>query len=334
MLAEHERSKRRKRLESIAGDIPVTELRVAFNPAAVSRRLYSVDPAAHTRRASGAGREFRTRRSRIVLGLLARLPRSLSRPGGGRVVVLAYHAITDLSGEGVLAEYGVPPERFAAQVDALRRGGWSFVDLERVRTGLTGGGELPRRAILLTFDDGYADLLSEGAPLLSGRGVPAVAFAITERIGGNNDWDGPRRDNPQPLLDEEGLRSLAGAGVAIGSHGATHRRLTELDPAELEAEVKGSKAHLGSIGLADPVAFSYPYGAWSPEVAAAVKDAGYELAFTVRPGAADRSESPYALPRVEVFAADGPRAVRLQARSAAWPAWLRRPLLRLLGTKP
>jgi glycosyltransferase involved in cell wall biosynthesis/peptidoglycan/xylan/chitin deacetylase (PgdA/CDA1 family) len=436
--------KRRKRLESIAGEVPVTELntgqmsvsravferlggfdssftreglyggedqdfgyrvgreglRVVFNPAAVSRQFYAVDPAAYTRRTEeagraarqlqakhpeltqdlGAGREFTTRRSRIVFGLLGRLPKGLSWPlralaahrvrtgkldfhtyrlffglqtmefqrgyrrggragggravGGGRVVVLAYHAVADLAGEGVLSEYGVPPERFAAQLDGLRRAGWSFVDLDRVRAGLSGDGELPKRAILLTFDDGYADLLSEGAPLLTSRGVPAVAFAITERIGGNNDWDGPRRANPLPLLDEEGLRSLAGAGVTIGSHGATHRRLTELDPAELEAEVAGSKAHLRSIGLAEPVAFSYPYGVWSPEVAAAVKDAGYELAFTVRPGAANAAESPYALPRVEVFAADSPRAIRVKARTAAWPAWLRRRLLRLLGTKP
>jgi glycosyltransferase involved in cell wall biosynthesis/peptidoglycan/xylan/chitin deacetylase (PgdA/CDA1 family) len=431
--------KRRQRLESIAGDVPVTELntgqmsvshavferlggfdvsftreglyggedqdfgyrvgkeglRVVFNPAAVSRQHYTVDPAAYTRRTLeagraarelkdkhpeltqdlGAGREFRTRRSRYGFGLLGRLPRPLSWPlralaahrvragkldfhtyrlffglqtmefqrgfrrrrrasGSGRVVVLAYHAIADLAGEGVLAEYGVPPERFAAQLDALRRGGWSFVDLDRLRAGLRGEAELPRRAVLLTFDDGYADLLSEGVSLLSERGVPTVAFAIADRIGASNDWDRPRQGNPLALLDEEGLRSLAGAGVTIGSHGATHRRLTELDPAELGAEVEGSKARLRSLGLPDPVAFSYPYGVWDPRVAAAVKNAGYELAFTVRPGAADRAESPYALPRVEVFAADGPRAVRVKARTATWPAWLRRRLLRLLGTKP
>jgi glycosyltransferase involved in cell wall biosynthesis/peptidoglycan/xylan/chitin deacetylase (PgdA/CDA1 family) len=368
-------------------------LRLVFNPSAISRQFYAVDPAAYTRRTWEAGRSARqlrskhpeltqdlhaglvytSRRSRIFFGLLGRLPRACSWPlrtfaanrvragkldfhtyrlffglqtmefqrgyhgrwstaGGGRVVVLGYHAIADLAGEGVLCEYGVPPERFGAQLDALRRAGWSFVDLERLRAGLRGESDLPKQAILLTFDDGYESVLTQGAPLLTSRGVPAVLFALTDKIGGNNDWDGSRR--ALPLLDEEGLRALAGAGVAIQSHGATHRRLTELDPAELEGELRGSKERLRSIGLAEPVAFAYPYGVCSPKVAAAVKGAGYELAFTVRPGAADDSEDPYALPRVEVLAADGPRTVRIKTCTANWPGWLRRRLLRLLGTRP
>lgn len=253
---------------------------------------------------------------------------------GGGVVVLGYHAIADLTGEGVTSEYGVPPERFAAQLDGLRRAGWSFIDLDSLRAGLRGGSELPKRAVLLTFDDGYENVLTEGAPLLSERGIPAVLFALAGKIGGVNDWDDPGRNGPRTLLDEEGLRSLAETGVAIGSHGATHRRLTELDSAELEAELLGSKERLRSIGLEEPIALAYPYGVWSPEVAAAVKDAGYELAFTVDPGVVGRAENPYALPRVEVLAADGPRTVRVKARTATWPGWLRRRLLRLLGTRP
>jgi glycosyltransferase involved in cell wall biosynthesis/peptidoglycan/xylan/chitin deacetylase (PgdA/CDA1 family) len=253
---------------------------------------------------------------------------------GGRVVVLGYHAIADLSGEGMLAEYGVPPDQFAAQLDALRQAGWSFIDLDRLRAALRGDSELPRRALMLTFDDGYENVLTEGSPLLTSRGVPAVVFALAERIGGDNDWDGPRRADSLPLLDEEGLRSLAAAGVAIESHGGTHRRLTELDSAELEAELVGSRQRLRSIGLEEPVAFAYPYGVWDPRVAAAVRDAGYEVAFTVSPGAVDRTENPYALPRVEVLAADAPRTVRIKARTATWPAWLRGGLLRMLGTRP
>ena len=370
-------------------------LRLVFNPAAITRQFYAVDPAHYTRRTGESGRAhrrlrskhpeltqdlhaglvYRTRRSRIFFGLLGRLPKSFSWPlrafaahrvrtgkldfhtyrlfyglqtmefqrgfrqahstaAGGRVVVLGYHAIADLAGAGVLSEYGVPPKLFAAQLDALRSAGWSFIDLDRLRAGLRGESELPKRAILLTFDDGYENVLTEGVPLLTARGITAVVFALTDKIDGSNDWDPPGRHGPLPLLDEEGLRSLGEAGVSVQSHGASHRRLTELDSAEREAELRGSRERLGSIGLAAPVAFAYPYGVWSPEVAAAVKDAGYELAFTVNPGAAGRTENPYALPRVEVLAADGPRTVRIKARTANWPGWLRRRLLRLLGTRP
>jgi glycosyltransferase involved in cell wall biosynthesis/peptidoglycan/xylan/chitin deacetylase (PgdA/CDA1 family) len=320
-----------------------------------------------------AGLVYTSRRSRIFFGLLGRLPRSFSWPlrafaahrvragkldfhtyrlfyglqtmefhrgyrqrrgakPGGRAVVLGYHAIADLAGEGVLSEYGVPPGRFGAQLDALQRAGWTFIELDRLRAGLRGEGELPQRSILLTFDDGYESVLSEAVPLLASRGIPAVVFVLTDKIGGRNDWDAPRR--PLPLLDGEGLRSLAAAGVAIGSHGATHRRLTKLDAAELEKELSGSRKRLGEIGLPAPIALAYPFGVWSPEVATAAKDAGYELAFTVQPGVAGQSENPYALPRVEILAADGPRTVRFKARTATWPGWLRRRLLRVLGTRP
>jgi peptidoglycan/xylan/chitin deacetylase (PgdA/CDA1 family) len=256
------------------------------------------------------------------------------RGGSHDVVVLAYHAVADLSDDALLSEYGVPPDRLAAQLDALRAHRWQFVDLDAVRAALRGERSLPNRSVLVTFDDGYADLLSDGCPILTAREVPAVAFAITNRIGGDNDWDGPRRARPLALLDEGGLRRLVEAGLTVGSHGATHTRLTELTPDQLEAELLGSAERLQAIGLDRPFAFSYPYGVWSPDVAESVRDAGYELAFTVDPGVARRGESRYALPRVEVFAADGPRTLRVKMRTAGWPRWIRRRLLRLLGAKP
>jgi peptidoglycan/xylan/chitin deacetylase (PgdA/CDA1 family) len=248
------------------------------------------------------------------------------------MIVLAYHAIADLSSDERLSEFAVPPGRFATQIDGLLERGWKFVGLEEIRVMLRRGRALPKSSVLLTFDDGYRDLLTEAFPILAARDLPAVVFAITDRIGGTNEWGEAGRARPQPLLDEEGLRRLAAAGIAVGSHGATHRRLTELDAGDLDAEIEGSAERLQSIGLPKPVAFSYPYGAWNPEVAAAVRSAGYELAFTVSPGVAERARSAYALPRLEVFAADRASILHLKARTAAWPSWLRAPVLRAIGT--
>jgi peptidoglycan/xylan/chitin deacetylase (PgdA/CDA1 family) len=161
-----------------------------------------------------------------------------------------------------------------------------------------------------------------------------VLFALAGKIDGENDWDEPGPNGPLPLLDGDGLRSLAASGVTVQSHGSSHRRLTELDEGELEEELRGSRQRLRSLGLDEPIALAYPFGVWSPETATAARAAGYELAFTVTPGVVGRGENPYALPRVEVLAADGPRRVRIKARTASWPGWLRRRLLRLLGTRP
>ncbi len=311
-------------------------LRIVFNPNAVSRQYYAVDPADFTRRTREAARsneelaakhpelveeltaglEFTTRRSRLLFGTLAKLPAPLSRPlralaahlvrsgrldfntyrlffgvqtmeyhrgvrqarrrlRKGRGIVLAYHSISDLGGDTLLAAYGVPPARFAAQLDSLARGGARFIGQEELLEALDDDRPLPARTVLITFDDCYADLLTEAAPLLAERGIPAVAFAVTGMIGGTNEWDHEGGGGHLALLDADGLRALAGGNVAIGSHGATHRRLTDLGADEMRLELQGSAAELSALGLPRPRTFSYPYGVCTPETAAAVRDAGY-----------------------------------------------------------
>lgn len=249
----------------------------------------------------------------------------------GEAVVLAYHAISDLSGDPVLEEYGVTPRRFAQQLDVLARHGRPFVTLQAVLQALDGEALLPKGAVLVTFDDAYSDLVTAACPILADRGIPGVAFAVTGQIGGTNEWDRPLGARVLGLLDEEGLHRIAAQDIVIGSHGVTHRRLVGLDPPELDRELRDSAARLSSMGLPDPAVLSYPYGAWSPEVAVAAQKAGYAAAFTISPGVVRRSENRYALPRIEVHAKDSPFVLRLKLATAAWPEPWRRRLLRLVG---
>jgi peptidoglycan/xylan/chitin deacetylase (PgdA/CDA1 family) len=246
--------------------------------------------------------------------------------------ILAYHAVADLAADPVLAEYGVPPALFAAQLDDLTRHGWEFVDLDAVLAALGDGAALPRRALLLTFDDAYTDLLEVACPLLQARGIPAVVFAVAGRVGGGNTWDQAKGAAPLSLLDAEGLRAVAALGVEVGSHTATHRSLPSLEEAELSAELAGSAATLEGLGLARPRAFSYPYGAAADAVVAAVREAGYEVAFTTawgEPRGADR----HLLPRTEVHASDTPRKLRLKLAAAGWPRLVRDGFLTVAGVR-
>jgi glycosyltransferase involved in cell wall biosynthesis/peptidoglycan/xylan/chitin deacetylase (PgdA/CDA1 family) len=250
----------------------------------------------------------------------------------GEAVVLAYHAIADLRDDAVLGEFGVPAARFAEQLDALARDGWAFVDLDAVLRALDGGGHLPPRAVLVTFDDAYTDLLSAACPRLAERGIPAVAFAVAGRMGGTNTWASSGA-GVLDLLDADGLRAVAERGVEIGSHGASHRPLPSVPPDELEDELEGSAAQLEAIGVPRPRAFAYPHGEGSPELAAVVRDAGYAAAFTVDAGFVQRGADRYALPRIEVLASDTPRKLRLKIATARWPERSRRRVLRRLRVR-
>jgi peptidoglycan/xylan/chitin deacetylase (PgdA/CDA1 family) len=232
--------------------------------------------------------------------------------------VLTYHALEDLSGDPVLRPYGVSPQRLAIQLGQLRRWGWTFIDLDRLLDALAGRRRLPRRAALVTFDDGYEDL-RRGMAVLQEAGIPAVVFAVSGRVGQTNEWDRPLGVTELPLLDAASLRKLAAGGVEIGSHGATHRRLVALGEADLDEELNGSATALQALGLPRPRALSYPHGAHDEHVIAAAREAGYSVAFTVTPGAVRRHSPHWALPRVEVSHRDTPLRLALKLVAATWP---------------
>lgn len=223
----------------------------------------------------------------------------------------------------MLAEYGVPGPLFAAQLSALANAGWEFVDLDAVLAALAGGRELPPRSLLISFDDAYADLLEVACPILADHGAPGLVFVVADQIGGSNAWDDQRGAVALDLLDAEGLRQVAAAGVEVGSHTASHCALPKTPAERLDAELVGSADTIEAAGVPRPRAFSYPYGELTPAIAAAVRGAGYEVAFTIEWGAVSAGVDPYLVPRVEVHASDTPEKLGLKLRSASWPGRLR-----------
>ena len=98
-------------------------------------------------------------------------------------------------------------------------------------------------------------------------------------------------------MDWRQLTSLADQGQEIGSHGAAHEALPQLDDVSLEAEVAGSRRTLES-GLNRPVrSFCYPNGDVDGRVAGAVKAAGYHCAVTIEPGSNSLGQDVYCLKR-------------------------------------
>ena len=103
------------------------------------------------------------------------------------------------------------------------------------------------------------------------------------------------------VLGWDELRRLAGEGLALASHTRTHPLLPRLDPAELEAEIAGSRTDLARETGQDIPAFAYPSGAASPASVRAVQAAGFTVAFTTARGINDlRSANWLLLRRVNV----------------------------------
>jgi peptidoglycan/xylan/chitin deacetylase (PgdA/CDA1 family) len=115
-----------------------------------------------------------------MLRRLRRLKRSARRLlERDRPVILCYHRVATVPCDPwALA---VHPDRFAEQIEALVQER-SVVPLSWLAEELSQG-RAPKRIAAVTFDDGYADVLSEGCPILEHFGCPATAFLTTGAIG-------------------------------------------------------------------------------------------------------------------------------------------------------
>lgn len=106
---------------------------------------------------------------------------------GGSVVVLAYHRVADLQADP--QALAVSPEHFEAQARMLAER-YRVISLAEVADGLARR-RLPRRAVAITFDDGYADNLYVAAPVLREHTLPATIFVSSGYTTGTREfwWD-------------------------------------------------------------------------------------------------------------------------------------------------
>ena len=211
--------------------------------------------------------------------------RTFGRPPGGAsdgVLVLFYHRVR-------AAERG----RFERQLRLLRGYG-DLVGLTDA-LGLLAEGRTGGRFICLTFDDGHQDAFDNAVPVLAGQGAPAAFFVVPGWI-----------DDARPgIVDWAQCRQAAAAGIEVGSHTMTHRRLADLDAPEAEAEIAASRARI-EAELGQPCRhFACPWGqpgvdyrpAREPALA---REVGYRSFLTTIPRRAMAGTDPWAVPRVRM----------------------------------
>jgi peptidoglycan/xylan/chitin deacetylase (PgdA/CDA1 family) len=222
----------------------------------------------------------------------------VARLGLGDIpLILMYHSVDDIRYDPNMVS--VTPAQFAAQLGWLKRRGLRGVSIGTLVAAMRAGRD--RGLVGITFDDGYASVLRNALPELLRHEFGATVFVVADRVGGTNDWDA---GTPWPLLSAPQIGELAAAGLEIGSHGATHSRLTRLSAGRLEAEVGGSRETLQGLSDAEVRGLAYPYGDMNAATRQAVRDAGYDYACAVR--APRDSLGLTALPRVYVGQRDGP----------------------------
>lgn len=244
-----------------------------------------------------------------------------------KLPVLLYHSVGPALG-GTHPELTVPPKRFERQMLWLANRGFRGIRPSDWFEWCRERRSLPAKPILITFDDGYADICEYALPVLRQHGFAAAVYIVTGEIGGTNSWDLHKTAARHDLMTADEIRIWAADGIEFGVHGRTHAKLTALSQAALDFEVHQGADELASLLGSRPISFAYPYGDANDLVRKCVCGV-FDAAFSTEEGLNDLQTDPYALKRTMVLPTDSmlnfASRVRFgQSLRALVKGWMRR----------
>jgi len=223
--------------------------------------------------------------------------------GGRALRVLMYHKVNDIPDNPTT----VPVSVFDEQLAQVRELGYEVVDLDAVIDYYRDGRPLPPKAVLITFDDGYTDILENAQPVLEKHGYPAVLFAPVAYMETRMPLPHERllvtQGVANPTMDWEELRELDRRGTRVESHGIGHRPLADLEVDEAAREITLSKLRLEERLGRQVRAFAYVKGSeahYRLVHLSLLKQAGYDVAFTSVSGSNGPATDPLQLHRYNV----------------------------------
>lgn len=206
----------------------------------------------------------------------------------------------------------ISPQLFAEQMKYLKDKGYTVISLQQLKDYLTappskgagngnvGNGSLPERAVVITFDDGYASFYEHAYPVLKEHGFSSTMFTIVGKVSNS--------PNEIPKLTWEQLKEMSATGlVDFQSHTYNmHYQLNKKSAliAEPSAKVQAD-LHMAQDVLAFHTgkfidAIAYPFGHYNHSLIHIARQEGYRFGFTLNQSAVQRGMNLMALPRVAV----------------------------------
>ena len=214
-------------------------------------------------------------------------PKVVSKPAvdqTAEVIIYGYHRFVPKIHS---AWTEIIPQDFEKQMQELKARNIPVIPLQDVLAWKRGEKNIPPRAAVITFDDGWKSQYEVGWPIMKKFGYPLTLFIYTEGVRGGKYGGGE-------AITWEQLAEMRDAGVDIEGHTATHQDLKKpydkvtkkhLNPEEyqqwLDAEIGGSKQLLEQRLGIKVNCFAVPFGNWNPQVKATTMKNGYEAMFTV-----------------------------------------------------
>jgi peptidoglycan/xylan/chitin deacetylase (PgdA/CDA1 family) len=191
-----------------------------------------------------------------------------------RVPILVYHHIRAQQGWAKTTwswKMTVTPQTFERHMQWLVDKGYETLTLSELTSAIHGERTMPKKPIVITFDDNNLSQYDVAAPIMDAKGQKGVFFLIAKYL------DSPTMVNKERALD------LLSRGHQIASHTMTHRALPGLNDADTKWELEESKRVFEELTGNTVKDVSYPGTAHNQRVRDATKAAGYETATIMDP---------------------------------------------------
>ncbi|OPY15887.1 MAG: Polysaccharide deacetylase [Syntrophus sp. PtaB.Bin138] len=224
-----------------------------------------------------------------------------------QVICLTYHSITE--------------ERRSQFIKQM-------AELTKVGTPVSGDIKKPSadglHYIIVTFDDGFENIIKNALPAMHETNIPATIFVTTGYMGRKPGWitDPKHPSACEFLMTEEQLKNLNFDQVTIGSHTVSHPHLSDLDTSALKKELSDSKSKLEELLQRKVTLIALPYGSIDMENTQHFKEAGYERVFLNIPTFPATLNDRYFVGRIDTSPDDWMVEYKLKLRGAyQWLPW-------------
>ncbi len=191
------------------------------------------------------------------------------------VPILMYHYVEHVqnSRDIMRQKLAILPSTLDLQLRTLQAAGYTFMSASELSSVIDEKIPLPKKPVVLTFDDGYADFYENAFPVLEKYQVKATAYIITDFIG-----------KPGYMTLDQLKIIKASNLVEIGAHTEHHIDLNTASVAKQTEEIVGSKIALEEYFPGQVTSFAYPSGRFNSETIQIVKSAGFTNAMSTLPG--------------------------------------------------
>lgn len=251
-----------------------------------------------------------TNGGRLVPGRLLVLPKRPINPFGVKtngyqvVPILCYHQFSRGNPNNRMQ---VAAAAFEAQMRYLKDNRFRVITLKELEGFLAGARPIPKRAVVVTIDDGYRSVYDIAYPILRRLGLRATVFVYTDFVGGGLalTWDQMREMRESGVIDiqahSKSHTSLSPNGEEKPGPAYVKRIEDEIEvPHRIFSEKLGAEARY----------FAYPYGDTSDEAVALLQKNSYAAAMTVQRGGNSGFMFPLLLRRDMVYSNHGLRDLR------------------------